>query len=367
MLGAELRQKLIAVGERLISQEEARVLVWPRERAEGFWFGAGNICREPGGDLLLSGRYRNGGDSRSGLKAGPRGAELAILLSSDGGRTFRQVASFYKRDLSLPGAEVLSIEGSCLYDAGGQVELFVSSEKELPYPSEVRGFQKPGTGTWSIDVLRRSGSGLFDAKGLSPAFSSQRPEWLHVKDPVVCNLNGSTVMLYCTHPFTWASSNSGCAVRNGAGGAFVNVNSCILPRGPAWDVAACRITARLPLPKVGILRDKPLLSLYFYDGAECMHPHGAARAADGLPKGYSCEEVGGLAAGFDDEFPKVERLSEKRPLFASPWGTGCSRYVSVFDAGDCYLATWQQSQEDRCQPLVINRVPKKAIEAILSE
>ena len=50
MLECELRQKLVAVGERLVSQEEAQVLVWPRERAEGFWFGAGNICREPGGN-----------------------------------------------------------------------------------------------------------------------------------------------------------------------------------------------------------------------------------------------------------------------------------------------------------------------------
>ena len=34
------------------------------------------------------------------------------------------------------------------------------------------------------------------------------------------------------------------------------------------------------------------------------------------------------------------RLSILSPSFVSPWGTGCSRYVDVLDAGDTYYATW---------------------------
>ena len=140
----------------------------------------------------------------------------------------------------------------------------------------------------------------------------------------------------------------------------------MMPRGPAWDVAAFRITARLPLPPAGVLKDRPPVSLYFYDGAECIHPHGRNRWATGMPRGYSCEEVGGLAAGVDDEFPVLSRLSVEEPLFASPRGTGSSRYVSVFEAPDRYLVTWQQSRDDVSQPLVINRVARERVVEILS-
>ncbi len=92
----------------------------------------------------------------------------------------------------------------------------------------------------------------------------------------------------------------------------------------------------------------------------------APRLAGGArPKGYSCEEIGRLAAGTHDESPALERLSVEEPLFVSPHGTGCSRYVSVLDAGDHYVTTWQQSQPDRSQPLVVNRVAKGEAEAIL--
>jgi len=365
MFSSELKEKLIAVARCLISQEQAEVLVWPHEREQGFWFGSGNICREPGGDLLLTGRYRNGGDSRSGLEAGPRGAELLVLSSSDGGKSFKPIHSFRKRDLSYPQNEVLSIEGSCLYASRAGLELFVSSEKRADYPEAVRQFQKPGTGVWSIDVMAPKAGHGFNASGIKPAFRSEQPAWLHVKDPIVFDLAGKTTMLYCSHPFTWASGNSGCAAREAQHKPFVNRDSSILSRGPAWDVAACRITERLPLPPTGILKGLPRLSLYFYDGAECMHSHGKNTGADGLSRGYSCEEVGGLAVGFDRDFPRLVSLSVERPLFTSPYGTGCSRYVSVFDGGEFYLATWQQSQPDRCQPLVVNRVDKKTIENIV--
>ena len=46
-------------------------------------------------------------------------------------------------------------------------------------------------------------------------------------------------------------------------------------------------------------------------------------------------------------------------------GTGCSRYVSTLDTGDGVLATWQQGQEDRSQPLVGHFLPMEQVAALL--
>ena len=124
------------------------------------------------------------------------------------------------------------------------------------------------------------------------------------------------------------------------------------PRGAAWDVAATRITARLPIPRIGVFADLPPASVYFYDGAECLRDHEENARARKRPRGFSCEEIGGALFGWDDEFPTVSRLSPLQPLFISPWGTGVSRYVDVLIADDGLLATWQQGQSDGSQPLV---------------
>jgi len=357
----DFAERLIRIGRLLVNQERAKVLVEPRAREVGFWFGGGNIARAPDGTFWLVGRYRNGGDARAGIEAGPRGAELALLRSDDGGETFRPAFSFLKKDLTSASEEVVSIEGSCLYVGRTGAELYVSSEKERPYPARVCGSQKPGTGVWSIDVLcAQSVEQLRDATP-QPVLLSDDPCWLHVKDPMVFDLAGKRTMIFCSHPYSWSSTNTGYAWRSGRKGIWSNRSWSIMPRGPAWDVAVFRVTGRLPLPAAGVLAGRPRVSLYFYDGAECIHDHGGSR-----PKGFSCEEIGGLAAGPDREFPQMDRLSVEAPLFVSPHGTGCSRYVSVADAGDHYLVTWQQSQPDRSQPLVVNRVPKREVEALLT-
>jgi hypothetical protein len=354
-----LSGSLMQAGRRLVRQADAQLLVPPRAGEAGFWFGAGNIWAEADGSLLLCGRYRNGGDSRVGIEAGPRGAELAVLRSEDGGRSFDHLLSLGKGDLAPPGEEVLSVEGSCLRRTGQKLELYVASEKRADYPDHLREFQKPGTGVWSIDVLRApTAEGLASACA-EPVLRSKRPERLHVKDPVVTEAAGRTWMLYSCHPFTWASSNTGLAELRG--GRFVDTEKTVLPRGPVWDVGVTRITGRLALPRVGVLADLPPLGLYFYDGAECMRDHGARRG----PRGHSCEELGGLAAAFDGDFPRLTRLSLEGPAFVSPHGTGCSRYVSVYVGEDEYLVTWQRSEPDLSQPLVMNRIPRAEVEAAL--
>lgn len=353
----QLREKLIEAGQLLIDQQRAEVLVAPRAHEDGFWFGGGNICRAPGGDLWLVGRYRNGGDSRVGIEAGPRGAELALLRSVDGGETFRTEFSFLKEDLAPEGQEVLSIEGASLWVGDREAKLYVSTEKKRTYPEEVSGFQKPRTGIWSIDVLSAPDIASLKEAEVRSALRSSESSFLHIKDPVVFGLDGRPTMIYCSHPFSWASSNTGYAAHDGV--EWEDCSRSILSRGPAWDVAIWRVTARLPMPRTGVLAERPRISLYFYDGGECIHDHG------GEPRGYSCEEIGGLAVGCDEEFPHMERLSETGPLFVSRHGTGCSRYVSIFDTGEHYLATWQQSQPDRSQPLVINRVAHEEMREVL--
>jgi hypothetical protein len=139
-----------------------------------------------------------------------------------------------------------------------------------------------------------------------------------------------------------------------------------LPRGPAWDVAACRVTCRLPVPRVGAFADLPPLSLYFYDGAECLRPLPAHRHAASRPRGWSCEELGGMAYGFDRAFPRLHRLSRLAPLFVSPEGTGCSRYVSVLTEEDGSLyAIWQRSVASRAQPLFGHRLSAARVRALL--
>ena len=63
----------------------------------------------------------------------------------------------------------------------------------------------------------------------------------------------------------------------------------------------------------------------------------------------------------------MERLSVISPLFISPWGTGCSRYVKALLCDDGIYAIWQQSREDRSQPLVGHLLPLEEVERLLTE
>jgi hypothetical protein len=207
-----------------------------------------------------------------------------------------------------------------------------------------------------------------DPSSLTPLLHGRdHPENLHDKDPVVFTApNGETALLFCSHPFTWASSNSGLALRPPGADRFSVAAWELAPRGAAWDVAATRITARLPLPRLGRFAELPAASIYFYDGAECLRAHDEHRQARQRPRGYSCEEIGGAFFGWDAEFPRLTRLSVAQPLFVSPWGTGVSRYVDVLTTADALFATWQQGQADGSQPLVGHRLPLADVAALLA-
>jgi hypothetical protein len=369
-LASFMVDRLKELGLRLIDQRNARVLVPALGSESGFWFGGGNLVQDRDGTILACGRFRNQGDARTGTGSGARGLEFAVFTGSSPDAKFTKALSFSKNDLSA-NEEVVSIEGASLIpsaNAPAGWELFVSTEKRVSYPKPLINFQKPGTGVWSIDRIKGSdGFGSLSPDTIETVASSQKGETLHVKDPVVFRINASsTELAYCHHPFSWASSNTGLSRQVGTNENFELVSENILPRGNSWDVACSRLTERLPIPKIGPFSDIPVISLYFYDGAECLRPLDQNPKAAKRPRGYSCEELGGLAWGWDHEFPKLSKISCDFPLFLSPHSTGCSRYASALFLDDgSLLGTWQQVQEDGSQPLVSNHVDKGEVTRIL--
>lgn len=364
-----LHEKLRALGMALINQELAQVAVPPQMASDGFWFGGGNVIEDADGTLLLSGRYRNYGDSRTGTGAGERGLEFAIFRADGPFGIWQKIKSFTKADLACEGHGVVSIEGGGLLRSPAGYELFISTEKDRPYPAGFEGFQKPGTGVWSIDSTSAASIDVLNPAELTSVLKTDELASLHIKDPVpVPHPDGNgTALIYCHHPFGWSSSNTGLAVRKDPSSDFEPATDALLPRGTTWDVACTRVTERLPLPQVGILEDFPPLSLYFYDGAECLRQLDENPRAVARPRGWSCEEIGGLAFGIDGAFPSLHRLSVEFPLFTSSRGTGCSRYVSTVATADGILALWQQSQDDLSQPLVSHFLPMEEVERIFSK
>lgn len=352
---------------RLISQHEARVLVAPPAAQPGYWFGAGNLALGDAGEIWLTGRHRVAGDSRLGLEAGWRGLECLLLRSSDGGRSFQPVRRWQKADLVTPHGRVLSIEGTALHRrADGEWELFISFEIEQAYPEAYASYQKPGTGVWCIARMAGPTPDRLDERTLSVVLRTARPEYLHLKDPVVYDgPSGETMLLFCSHPISWASTNTGLAMRRPGAEGFGIVAWEAAPRGPVWDVAAMRITSRLPVPRIGAYAGQQSY-VCFYDGAESLRRLDENPRALKRPRGYSCEEIGGALWLPGESFAGAERLSDTAPLFVSPFGTGCSRYVSTLATEDGILAAWQQGQADGSQPLVGHWVSMADIRPILS-
>lgn len=353
---------------RLIDPASARVAVAPERPERGYWFGGGKMAVGPDGRLYLTGRYRSAGDSRTGLDLGDRGRELAVFASSDGGRSWDKVLSFDKAAAAPDDAEVLSIEGSALRFSPGRVDLFVSSEKRVPYPAPVEAFRKPGTGIWTIERL--SAPTLEGLAGARPRtiLSSDSPATLQVKDPFLAERPGhGPFLFFCHHSFNWSSSGTGYLPLGADGEPEGKAVFDAWPRGPAWDVAITRGTCVLPLPEPPpgastSPSDWPAgLGLAFYDGGECLRNLDEHAAAVRRPRGYSCEELGGLGYFVDGDPTTFLRISEIFPEFTSPDGTGCLRYVDVLAAPDAFIATWQQSRPDGSQALMINRVERREV------
>jgi hypothetical protein len=358
--------KLIELCRSLIDQQRAKVVVPPYAGQPGYWFGGGNLVSAADGTLYLIGRYRNAGDSRTGVAAGSRGLELAIFRSADRGESFQKVVQFSKDDLRTDADHaVLSIEGSALRFDDRGVEVYVSTEKDsVGYPAEFADFLKPGTGVWSIDRLQAGSVEALKNAAVEPVLASTDPATVHVKDPFVYEAADGPLLFFCSHPFSWTCSGTGFAPiqknSNGCGSATFDV----FPRGNVWDVAMSRGTCVIDVPPIGPFRDSSV-QLMFYDGGECVRDHQQHARSVERPRGHSCEEIGGAAYFTDRRWDHGKRLSRYRPLFVSPYGTGCSRYADVLVRPEGLYATWQQSRGDGSQPTVLHFLPQDAVESIL--
>lgn len=360
----ELWAKLSRIGNLMVNQEKARTIVPAAAPEQGFWFGGGNMI-ERDGKLYVCGRYRNGGDSRTGVKMGTRGCELAVFCSEDKGENWTKVLSFGKDDLLVGGLSVLSIEGTALHNTKEGVELYISTEKQgRQYSDGLDGFLKKGTGIWSIDRIAANSVERLASAPIEEILRSDDPGTANVKDPFVYDTkNGDTVLLFCHHPFCWSSSNTGYMIRPAGSADFGKPVFEHFPRGTTWDVAITRGTALIDLPNP-MGRD---LTLVYYDGGESLRNLDEHEGAVKRPRGYSCEEIGGLAYLEDGNLGNIQRVSKNLPLFLSPWGQKTSRYVDVLAADGGYYVTWQQSRKDSSQPLVMNFVTAGEIEKVWSE
>lgn len=370
-LSPQNRQRLIALTEALVDQQAARILIEPLGNRQGFWFGGGNVVRDRDGSVLICGRYRNFGDSRTGIDSGERGLEAAIFRAPSMAGPFEKVRAFSKADLACAGRGVVSIEGVALHPMadGEGIEFFVSSEKDAAYPERLAAYQKPGTGVWSIDRFAAGSVEALDAASIGEVVPSgwEAPERLHCKDPVTFDLpGGDMALIYCTHPFSWSSSATAAWIRRAGTGEWVKAGDDLLRRGLVWDIAAARVTERLAVPRIGDFADLPSLSIFFYDSCECLRQLDENPAAVKRPRGWSCEEIGGIAAGWDAEFPEMDSITVEAPIFVSPHGTGCSRYVATLTTEEGIFAVWQQSQPDLRQPLVGHFLPMDRVAAILT-
>ncbi|KLI43867.1 sialidase family protein [Brachyspira hyodysenteriae] len=358
-----LEKKLMEFSLRLIDEKKAKIIV-PVTPETGYWFGGGNMIEDKEGNLYISGRYRNSGDSRTGLDLGDRGAELAIFKSSDKGNTWTKIKSILKKELPRG---VLSIEGTALrFNKDNEVELYISSEKsENKYPDHLKEYLKPGTGVWDIDVIVADKIENLSASNVKELIKGEDSRFIHLKDPFVYDsYNGEKYLMFCTHPYNWTSSNTGYMLRRGEKLNFEAPVFYFFEKGHTWDIAMTRGTCVVDMPQIGVLKNKRI-SLFFYDGGECVRNLDEHEKAVKRPRGYSCEELGGVAYIENGSFAHIERISKELPLFVSPYGTGCSRYVDVLRTKDGMYATWQQSQDNKSQPLVMNFLSNAEIEDIL--
>ena len=354
-----------ALVSELIDQRSAHVIVRPNRAADGYWFGGGNLLQDAGGTLWLVGRYRDAGDSRTGLGAGERGLACALFASADGGASFEPVRSWSKAELSAHGT-VLSIEGTDLRRrAGGGVELFVSLEKDVPYPDAYAAYQKPGTGVWSIDRMT--------------ATRRHRSTWQHRRR--CCGRGGRSPSTSRTPSPSRPRRGHGAAVLLASGLVGLQQHRRRRARGSAttFELASWEAVAR------GAIWTSP--SRASPTGSRCRESACCVRAADErllLRRRGVHAPAGGEPAGRETAARLLLRGARRRDVGPGRRLPGDGTAVDgraalrVADRNrqqslrehlltkEFLYATWQQSQADRSQPLVMNALPMERVEAILS-
>ena len=149
-LSLQKLNQLKELGTRIMDQHAARIIVPPLGNSSGYWFGGGNLILNQDGEILISGRFRNEGDARTGTGAGERGLECAIFRAKNRPPLLKSF-SLSKDQLSFDH-EVVSIEGVSLLPSlrsSTEYDLYVSTGEKYTLPKAVDSFPK----TWNRSLV----------------------------------------------------------------------------------------------------------------------------------------------------------------------------------------------------------------------
>ena len=298
-------------------------IVQPPGEGPGFWAGAPSAAHDAAEDRFLL-CYR----LRRPLAEG-RGYRCVIAASADG-VAFEEIWAVSSAEWGTP-----SIERSALVRAPEGWRLYVSSVD-------------PADNRWRIDLLSAPRVEGFAASERREAMTAASTRTEGVKDPVVWLQDGATWMLIPYGPATGADLSAQHATGNlfatgrhphptalavsDDGARFRWLGDAILPGAPgAWDSGVARASA--------LIRRGDIWSL-FYDGR--------------TGHGDIYEDRTGLAVSGDGRhFTKV---SLDGPLLASPWGTGCLRYLSILQRPESTLYYYECCRPDGSHELRLNVV-----------
>jgi len=329
-----MAKKRISLGEHkkwlgvapLFDPWKGKTIIKPPSKGRGYWAGAPSaMFDDDTGDFYLYYRLR---------KPRPiRGGEIRIDRSPDGVK-FKTVWKATREDFRSK-----SIEKSCLLKCpDGKFRLYVS-------------YVDPKDQRWRVDMLEANSPEKFDPAKRVKILTAADIKEEGVKDPAVYVIGGTFFMFlsYARKPKRISKekkkrmhatadvyntglikSSSGLAISTD-GVAFGWVGDIFSPRDEGWDSYASRIGAIVYIPPVYTA---------FYDGSA----H--------VKENY--EERTGIAVSLD--LPNFFRLTSDGPILTSPHGSGCLRYIDVFNLDGELWYYYEYARADGSHELRLNRV-----------
>ena len=303
---SETRSALAARRGPWFEPEAGEVVLAPEGAGRGYWVGApGVTVDEAGARVFLCYRRRRPRDG----SAEERGHFAAVAVSTDEGRSFKDIWSVRKTDVGTS-----SLERFCLRPADGEWLLYTSWE------------DPPSSGRWRIDVLSAAQPEGFSA---AAALSALRPDQVGVdavKDPYVVHRDGTYLMYVST--FLTPSGPAPTSLALSHDGRNFTWSGEVLGVGEpgSWYAYQARISSVLPFGSgfVG-----------YFDGA-------ATRADD-------TEEHCGLAVSVD--LRTWRPVTTEGPVLVSPHATGSLRYVEVAQISGTWFAYYEYTRADGAHEL----------------
>jgi len=274
----------------------------PPQRERAYWVGAPSVTYNPRNHKFYL--YR-----RIRYPRPIRGGECRIAESDDG-QYFDDIWSLKKEELDSPSIE----RAALIHGYEGDFFLYLS-------------YVDPVDHRWRIDVMRALSPAEFNPADRKTVLTADSIGAQAVKDPVVYKIGGEYHLFYTYAPLPTGVSgpdkelyermhktadvfntglvthHSGLAVGQD-GENFEVIGKIISPSGQGWDSDTTRTTCLLWNSNYCIM---------FYDGKSSVEEN--------------YEEKCGYAISFD--YAHWRRVTKKRPVLISPWGSGSLRYLDV--------------------------------------